>query len=115
MSSKQPRIGILGAGQLALMLAEDGKGLGVEVICAGQPGDCAEQAAPVVSVDMTHAPLVAAFAKTVDLVTIESENIDATVLHGLKLYPNERAIEIAQDRWLEKQFFESCGIAVAPF
>jgi len=115
MSSRQPRIGILGAGQLALMLAEAGKELGVEVICAGQPGDCAEQAAPVVSVDMTHAPFVAAFAKTVDLVTIESENIDSTVLHGLKLFPNERAIEIAQDRWLEKQFFASCGIAVAPF
>ena len=36
------RIGILGAGQLALMLAQAGKRLDVDVLCAGQPGDCAE-------------------------------------------------------------------------
>lgn len=115
MSERRTRVGILGAGQLALMLAEAARTLDIDVVCAGRNGDCAEQAAPVVSVDMTQPAFVAAFAKTVDLVTIESENIDASVLHGLKLFPNERAIEIAQDRLLEKQFFVSCGIEVAPF
>jgi 5-(carboxyamino)imidazole ribonucleotide synthase len=115
MNSTRPRIGILGAGQLALMLAEAGKSLDVEVICAGQPGDCAEQAAPLVVVDLEDAAAVHAFAAQVDFVTIESENIDAAVLEGLSLYPNARAIAIAQDRLLEKQFFLDCGIAVAPF
>ncbi len=109
------RIGILGAGQLALMLAQAAEGLGVDVLCAGQPGDCAEQAAPVLTVDLESAAEVAAFAAQVDLVTIESENIDAAVLRGLNLYPNPRAVGIAQDRLLEKQFFEQCGIGVAPF
>ncbi|MBB5061969.1 5-(carboxyamino)imidazole ribonucleotide synthase [Granulicella mallensis] len=109
------RIGILGAGQLALMLAEAGRRLDVDIVCAGQAGDCAEQVAPVVAVDLNDAAAVTTFAAQVDLVTIESENIDAAVLHGLNLYPNARAVGIAQDRLPEKSFFQACGIGTAPF
>ena len=111
----RPRIGILGAGQLALMLAQAGKAMDVEVICAGQPGDCAEQVAQIIPVDLDDAAAVAGFAATVDVVTIESENIHADVLQSLNLYPNARAVGIAQDRFLEKQFFHECGIRTAPF
>ena len=120
MSVKQTtRVGILGAGQLALMLAEAAQNLhsnlAAEIICAGRPGDCAEQAAPVLSVELDRKGMVAAFAERVDLVTIESENIDAEVLRGLNLFPNAHAVGIAQDRLVEKRFFKQCGIAVAPF
>jgi 5-(carboxyamino)imidazole ribonucleotide synthase len=100
---------------LALMLAEAGQRLGVEVICAGQPGDCAERVASIVPVDLDDAAMVRAFAERVDVVTIESENIDAEVLRGVKLFPNAKAVGIAQDRLVEKTFLEACGIAVAPF
>jgi 5-(carboxyamino)imidazole ribonucleotide synthase len=113
--AKQTRVGVLGAGQLALMLADAAKTLGVEVICAGQRGDCAEQVAPVVVVDLEDAEAVAAFAKKVNVVTIESENIDSDVLRGLNLYPNANAVGVAQDRLVEKRFFKQCGIEVAPF
>lgn len=120
---KPLRIGILGAGQLALMLAEAVPVLRaklpearhIEVICAGSPGDCAERVAPVIETDLTDAGSVRAFAEQVDLVTVESENIDAAVLQGLNLSPNARAIGIAQDRLLEKNFFRECGIGTAPF
>jgi 5-(carboxyamino)imidazole ribonucleotide synthase len=109
------RVGVLGAGQLALMLAEAGERLGVEVICAGRPGDCAERVAPLLAVELDNAAMVSAFAERVDVVTIESENIDAEVLRGLKLFPNAKAVGIAQDRLVEKTFLHACGIAVAPF
>jgi len=109
------RVGVLGAGQLALMLAEAGERLGVEVICAGRPGDCAERIAPVLAVELDNAAMVHAFAERVDVVTIESENIDAEVLRGVKLFPNAKAVGIAQDRLVEKTFLQTCGIAVAPF
>jgi 5-(carboxyamino)imidazole ribonucleotide synthase len=109
------RIGVLGAGQLALMLAQAAAALDVEVLCAGSPGDCAAQAASLVEVDLHDAAAVAAFAAQVDLVTIESENIDAAVLHGLNLYPNAHAVAIAQERLQEKRFFGLCGIGVAPY
>ena len=115
MKKSRPRIGILGAGQLALMLAQAAEKLDVEIVCAGQPGDCAEQAAQVMSVDLDNVDAVAGFAAQVDLVTIESENIHADVLQGLNLYPNVRAIGIAQDRLVEKRFFQECGIGTAPF
>jgi 5-(carboxyamino)imidazole ribonucleotide synthase len=114
-ATAKPRVGVLGAGQLALMLAEAAVPLGIEVLCAGQRGDCAERVAPLVEVDLDDAADVTAFARQVDLVTIESENIDAKVLEGLNLYPNARAVGIAQDRLLEKRFFQECGIEVAPF
>jgi 5-(carboxyamino)imidazole ribonucleotide synthase len=111
----RPRIGVLGAGQLALMLAEAGRRLDVDVVCAGQPGDCAEQVAKVMAVNLDDAAAVASFAGQVDVVTIESENIHANVLQGLNLYPNARAVGVAQDRLLEKRFFQECGIGTAPF
>jgi 5-(carboxyamino)imidazole ribonucleotide synthase len=106
---------VLGAGQLALMLAQAGKQLNVDVLCAGSPSDCAAQVAPLVEVDLNSAAEVAAFAQQVDLVTLESENIDAAVLRGLNLYPNANAVAIAQDRLLEKRFFQQCGIGVASY
>jgi 5-(carboxyamino)imidazole ribonucleotide synthase len=114
-NTRRPRVGILGAGQLALMLAEAAPAVDADILCAGRPGDCAEQVAPVLPVDLNNPHAVAEFAKSVDLLTIESENIDAHVLHGLPLYPNARAIGIAQDRLLEKHFFVDCGLEVAPF
>jgi len=115
MNRDKRRIGILGAGQLALMLAQASTALDVAIVCAGQPGDCAEQVATVMTVDLDDAAEVAAFAAQVDLVTIESENIHADVLSGLNLYPNAGAVAIAQDRLLEKRFFHACGIGTAPF
>ena len=115
MSERRPRVGILGAGQLALMLAEAAPAVNADVLCAGRPGDCAEQVAPVLPVDLSSPHAVAEFARNVDLLTIESENIDAHVLHSLPLFPNARAIATAQDRLLEKHFFVDCGLEVAPF
>jgi 5-(carboxyamino)imidazole ribonucleotide synthase len=113
--NRPPRVGILGAGQLALMLAEAAPRVGCDILCAGRPGDCAEQVAPVLPVDLNSPHSVAEFARHVDLLTIESENIDAHVLHGLPLFPNARAIGTAQDRLLEKHFFVDSGLEVAPF
>ena len=123
---KTTRIGILGAGQLALMLAEAVPVLTeklaklpdaprIEILCAGSPGDCAEAVAPVLETDLTDAASVQRFAQRVDIVTVESENIDAAVLQNLNLAPNAHAIGIAQDRLLEKNFFHECGIETAPF
>jgi 5-(carboxyamino)imidazole ribonucleotide synthase len=36
--NQRPRVGVLGAGQLALMLAQAGAEMGVDVICAGSRG-----------------------------------------------------------------------------
>lgn len=111
----RPRVGTLGAGQLALMLAEAGHKIGVDVVCAGTPGDCAGRVAPLIPVDLKDPAQVAAFARECDIVTIETENIDVAVLKDINVLPSARAISIAQDRLPEKRFFRDCGIDTAPF
>lgn len=111
----KPRIGILGAGQLALMLAEAARSLNIDILCAGRPGDCASQAATVLPVDLEDPTAVRDFTAQVDAVTIESENIEASVLTGLNIYPNAQAIAIAQDRLFEKDFLRFNGVATAPY
>jgi 5-(carboxyamino)imidazole ribonucleotide synthase len=107
---------VLGAGQLALMLAEAAQDLGVEFICAGKPGDCAGRIAPVASVDLEDAAQVRAFAATVDVLTFESENVEPNVLEGLtNLAPNANAVRIAQDRLLEKDYLRGAEIRTAPY
>ena len=110
------RIGILGAGQLALMLAEAAPALGLQVICAGKPGDCAGQVAQIVDVDLEDPGQVRAFSQSVDVLTFESENVEANVLEGLtNLAPNAHAVRLAQDRLLEKDFLRAQGIRTAPY
>jgi 5-(carboxyamino)imidazole ribonucleotide synthase len=64
---RKPRVGVLGAGQLALMLAEAGQHIGVEVVCAGRAGDCAGRVAMLKEVDLESAEEVRAFSGEVDV------------------------------------------------
>jgi 5-(carboxyamino)imidazole ribonucleotide synthase len=116
MAERKPRVGVLGAGQLALMLAQAARAMDAEVVCAGHPGDCAEQAAEVVRVDLEDAEAVGAFAKSVDVLTFESENVEPRVLEGIEnLAPSGRAVKIAQDRLFEKDFLRFHGVGTAPY
>ncbi len=114
--STRPRVGILGAGQLALMLAQAAQHLDVDVLCAGRPGDCAAQAAPIIAVDLESPEEVRAFHDAVDVLTIESENVETSVLADLPhLAPQAQAVRIAQDRLFEKDFLRFNGVATAPY
>ena len=57
------------------------------------------------------------FASSVDVVTFEFENIPleaADLVAGISpLSPNRKALEISQDRGVEKAFIEKLGLAVA--
>lgn len=115
------RIGILGGGQLARMLALAAARLGLEChIYAPEPDSPAFAVAAARSVarydDFTA---LAAFASQVDIVTYEFENVPgktATFLSGrLPVAPGAAVLETAQDRVLEKTFIAELGIPVAPF
>jgi 5-(carboxyamino)imidazole ribonucleotide synthase len=59
------------------------------------------------------------FARSVDVVTFEFENVPALVLDRLTALvpcrPGTRALSICQDRLLEKAFLERAGVPVAPW
>jgi len=67
-----------------------------------------------------HRPLgVGKFAKQVDVVTLEWENVPVEALEILKphiaVHPSADVLRVAQDREQEKTFARMCGIGTAEY
>jgi len=114
-------IGILGGGQLGRMLAIAAAQLGLRVHIY-----CPQSDAPAFDVsafktvagydDMTA---LRKFAQSVDVVTIEFENIPAETLAEISKYseiaPDANTLAIIQDRLMEKNMLRESGIDVTPY
>jgi len=114
------RIGILGGGQLGRMLALAAHPLGHSVAVLAQSADepaCAV-ATPFLGA-FDDELLLARFAREVDVVTYEFENVPARAVEVISaiapVRPGARSLVIASDRWNEKQTFRALGIGTAPF
>jgi 5-(carboxyamino)imidazole ribonucleotide synthase len=114
-------IGILGGGQLGRMLSIAAARLGLKthIFEPGPNPPAGDVAAAVTTASYDDGGAVARFADSVDVVTFEFENVPArtaaTLLAHAPVRPNPRALEISQDRVVEKGFIEGLGIAVAPW
>jgi 5-(carboxyamino)imidazole ribonucleotide synthase len=113
-------IGILGSGQLGRMLAMAAARIGLKChIYADEPGPAFDVAAAHTIAPYDDFAALTAFATKVEAVTYEFENVPvATARHlegTVSVRPGSRALEVAQDRVVEKQFIGGLGIAVAPF
>jgi len=113
-------IGILGSGQLGRMLALAAARLGLKThIYCEESGPAFDVATHTTKAGFADPAALTAFAGKVDAVTYEFENVavdTARHLAGLvRLRPGARALEVAQDRLVEKQFIAALGIPVAPF
>ena len=114
------RIGILGAGQLAQLLAHSAYTLGFETLCYAESSQQpATRNSPLFIGELKDNKRLQEFLSKVDLITIENENIEVETLQFLEshlpLLPNSKAIGITQDRLLEKQFFKSLNIPTTEF
>lgn len=114
------RLGILGAGQLALMLADASARLGVTpVFLSPDPDACAAPRGVFVPGRYDDPDTLARFAKRVDVVTFEFENVPVEAVAWLEerrpVRPSSRALAVAQDRLLEKRCFTRLGIPVPRF
>jgi 5-(carboxyamino)imidazole ribonucleotide synthase len=114
-------LGILGGGQLGRMIAMAAAQLGLKThIYAPDENSPAFEVATefTIAAYEDEANLVR-FAKSVDVVTYEFENVPsetaATLSAHTMLAPNAQALAVSQDRFLEKSFIAGLGIAVAPF
>lgn len=118
MANSANRVGILGGGQLGLMLGQAAHGLGLEVCFVDPSADaCARQVGPVTVVPWDdHATIGAAFADCA-VVTYEWEGVPAPLLDAIDVpvVPGKRSLQTSQDRLLEKQCFELLGIGTAPY
>ncbi|KAB7773014.1 5-(carboxyamino)imidazole ribonucleotide synthase [Xanthomonas sp. LMG 12462] len=113
-------VGILGAGQLARMMAVAGVPLGLRFALLDPAADaCAGQVAPLRVGDYADRAALAAFADAVDVATFDFENVpadSAAALAGqVPVFPSPDALAVAQDRLAEKTLFRELGIPVPAF
>jgi 5-(carboxyamino)imidazole ribonucleotide synthase len=114
-------LGILGGGQLGRMIAMAAAQLGLRthVYAPEENSPAFDVAAEYTLASYDDEAALVRFAKTVDVVTYEFENVPSATAATLGVHtllaPNARALAVSQDRLLEKSFIADLGIPVAPF
>lgn len=114
-------IGILGGGQLGRMLSVAASRLGFKShIFDPAPSPPASDVAHLcITASFEDNDALIAFAKAVDVITYEFENIPAFALNIIKNYapvrPDQEALRVSQDRLIEKNFLSSLRLKTAPY
>lgn len=118
--SKGDTIGIVGAGQLARMIALAGYPLGLKFLFLDPSAEaCAAPLGQLLQGDYDDPALLERLAAEAGVVTYEFENVPAASIAYLEghcpVYPNSRSLATARDRLNEKQLLGSLGITTAPY
>ncbi|MBL8688302.1 MAG: 5-(carboxyamino)imidazole ribonucleotide synthase [Rhodospirillaceae bacterium] len=114
-------IGMMGGGQLGRMTALAAAELGyrVHVFTPEKDSPCQQVTDRATVADYNDTTALDAFAKAVDVVTLEFENLPAEALDRLAMSkpvrPSASVLRVAQDRLLEKEFCRKLGIGTAPY
>lgn len=113
-------VGILGAGQLGRMLAIAGYPLGLRFRTLDLSSEApAGPVSELTVADFNDTDALKRFARGLDLVTYEFENVPVDSARFLSrrapVFPPPEALEVAQDRISEKTFFTRLGIPAPAF
>ena len=104
VNERFPKVGIIGAGQLARMSVAPATALGINLLLfAEDKDDSAAQIAPHVVGDFRDLSQLLEFAKECDLVTFEHELVPLSVIKGLeaagvKVFPTSQSFQYSQDK-----------------
>jgi 5-(carboxyamino)imidazole ribonucleotide synthase len=114
------RVGIVGGGQLGMMLAEAGATIGIDCVTLDPaPDSPASRVAPAIVGAYDDEAALAELAAASDVVTYEFENVPVGsarfLAERVPVAPPPASLEFAQDRLREKTLFEDVGLAVPPF
>lgn len=117
-----PRLGIVGGGQLAKMTALAGLQLGCDVVVLERNSysPAAHLASHSIVGDWDSPEALVRLASLVDVVTLENEFVDSASLHALEefgypLFPTASSIALVQDKLLQKQTLAAAGLPVPRF
>jgi len=114
------RIGILGGGQLARMLALGGIPLGAKFVVLDPTQDaCSDAVCEHIAGFYGDTSILDQFADKVDVITYEFENVPSKCANYLSakkpVYPPPAALEVSCDRLKEKTLFRELGIDTPDF
>ena len=114
-------VGILGGGQLGRMLAVAASRLGLKahIFEPGANPPAGDVAAQVTTAPYEDEDAIRAFARSVDVVTYEFENVPTSALDLIEaevpIRPSRKALSVSQDRATEKTFLQELSIPIAPW
>ncbi|MEY4690275.1 MAG: hypothetical protein RIT19_600 [Verrucomicrobiota bacterium] len=114
-------LGVLGGGQLGRMFAIAARRLGyrIHVFCPEEDAPAAPVADRVFVAPYDDLAAVREFARTVDVVTFEFENVPSATSDAcaerVPVRPDGRVLHITQQRLREKGFLRDHGFPVTPF
>lgn len=122
MISSNSSIGILGGGQLGLMLLQAAIdwNLTVHIMDPDAEAPCRHLATSFRQGSLTDYDTVYQFGQSVDVLTIEIEKVNVDALEALeregkKVYPQPSVIRTIQDKRVQKQFFRDHNLPTADF
>jgi 5-(carboxyamino)imidazole ribonucleotide synthase len=117
-----PRVGVVGAGQLARMMGEASSDVGVAItVLATSNDDSAVATCQAVLLGAANdEQALRALAGEVDVITFDHELVDLDVLerleaNGVVLRPGSAALRFAVDKAYQRQALDDAGIAVPRF
>lgn len=116
------RIGILGGGQLGLMLLQGAVdwNLDIHILDPDPEAPCHLIAPHFQQGSLQDFDTVYNFGKNLDVLTIEIEKVNVEALEALEregkhIYPQPAVIRLIQDKRLQKQFYQDHGLPTADF
>jgi len=121
-SATMHRVGVIGGGQLAWMMADAAKKLGLEIIiqtpAATDPAVAI--AAHTILAEIADAQATAALARECDVITFENEFVDLPALQqlahrGVCFRPALASLEPILDKYHQRSFLKAAGLPVPDF
>lgn len=116
------RLGILGGGQLAQMLTQAAISLSIETVIFERYADspAARLTDHDIVADWYNEAALVAFSQMCDVVTLENEFVDSSVLRqieaaGVPVYPTSTTLAAIQDKYQQKQAMQLAGLPVPDF
>jgi 5-(carboxyamino)imidazole ribonucleotide synthase len=116
------KLGILGGGQLGKMLLYDAKryDLHTKVMDSNKYAPCNKIADDFIIGDITDYDDVINFGNSVDLITVEIENVNTDALEfleksGKKVYPSPKNLRIIQNKSDQKNFYSKNNLPTSRF
>ncbi|OHX68041.1 5-(carboxyamino)imidazole ribonucleotide synthase [Flammeovirga pacifica] len=116
------KVGVLGGGQLGRMMIQSAMNLNIQVktLDPDPNAPCKATAHEFIVGSLNDYDTVIDFAKDVDVLTIEIENVNTEALidlqnKGVTVYPKPEHIQMIQDKRVQKQFYIDNNIPTSPF
>ena len=118
--NRELSIGILGGGQLGMMLCQASKEIGIDthIFCPDEDSPAKNYSNNFTCEDYLNEKEIINFSNSVDIITYEFENIPKETLELIndsKLRPGIKSLEQTQDRLVERKLLKKLNIPYAPY